>query len=131
MGLATRPLGRLPVRRLGLGSADEARGYVADFVRCWRAGDWRARDGFSYWQGLPSLRRPVLAMAGAGDRFMAPEADIRGLVARIPGAEVRVYGRASGLPFDPGHMDLVLDERARPAWDELAEFIRAAKPARG
>jgi hypothetical protein len=123
MGVVTRAVGRLPVRRLGLGNNDESRGYVADFVRCWRAGDWCARDGFSYWQALPSVRQPLLALVGAGDRFMAPADDARGLVSRVPRAEVRVVGRSSGLTFDPGHMEVVLDERARPAWEALAQFI--------
>jgi predicted alpha/beta hydrolase len=124
MGLVTRAVGHLPVRRLRLGNNDESRGYVADFVRCWRAGDWCARDGFSYWQALPSVRQPVLALVGARDRFMAPAADVRGLVSRVPRAEVRVVGRSTGLAFDPAHMSLLLDERARPAWDELAQFLR-------
>jgi predicted alpha/beta hydrolase len=129
MGLATRLAGRLPVRRLGYGTDDEAAGYVADFVRCARGPDWRARDGFGYWDALPSVRRPLLALVGAGDRIMSPPADARGLAERVPGARVEVVGRHSGLPFDPDHMGLVLDGRARPAWERAAEFIRSLRPA--
>lgn len=132
MGAITRVYGRLPARRLGYGSDDEARGYVHDFVRAWRLGDWRARDGFGYWQALPSVRRPLLALVGAADTLYAPPDDARALATRVPGAEFHVVGRASGLPFDPDHMGLLLDERARPAWDQAAEFIRrlAAAAAR-
>jgi predicted alpha/beta hydrolase len=121
--LVSRVVGRVPARRLGIGSDDEAAGYVRDFVRCVRAVEWRAHDGFSYYDALPSVTRPVLAMVGAGDRVMASEADARGLVAGLPRLDFRVVGRRSGLSFDPGHMGLLLDERARPAWVEVADFI--------
>jgi predicted alpha/beta hydrolase len=121
-------VGRVPARRLGLGSDDEPAGYVRDFLTAARRGRWLARDGFDYYGALATMTRPVLAVIAAGDRLMAPEADARGLVAPVPRAEVRVVGRASGLPFDPGHMGLVLDERARPAWEEIADFILALPP---
>jgi oxygen-independent coproporphyrinogen-3 oxidase len=126
--LMVRLRGRLPARRLGLGSDDEPAGYSRDFVRNTRAAAWRARDGFSYFDALPSVTRPLLAMAGAGDGFMAPAADVRGLVAAVPRLDFRVVGRCSGLAFDPDHMGIVLDERARPAWDQLADFILALPP---
>lgn len=124
MGLITRVFGRLPVRRMRYGTDDEARGYVRDFLRNGRAAHWRARDGFDYWDALPSVKRPLYALVGAGDRLMSPAADARDLALRVPGAEFHVVGRGSGLPFDPDHMGLVLDERARPAWDQAATFIR-------
>jgi hypothetical protein len=88
-----------------------------------RTATWRARDGFSYYDALPAVTQPVLALAAVADRLMAPAADARGLVAAMPNVDFRVVGRSSGLPFDPGHMGLVLDQRARPAWDQAAEFI--------
>lgn len=124
MGAVTRAVGRLPVRRLGYGTDDEAAGYVRDFVRCWRVGDWQARDGFSYYQALAKLRRPLLALVGSGDRLMSPAHDARALALRVPGAACHTVGRTSGLSFDPDHMGLVLDERARPAWRQAAAFIR-------
>jgi hypothetical protein len=128
MGATTRLFGRLPVRRLELGSDDEAAGYVRDFVRNARAGAWRARDGFDYFAAMKSLKQPLLAMVGAGDRLLSPPADARGFVATVAHAEFRVVGRATGLAFDPGHMPLVLDERSRPAWDEVADFILRLAP---
>jgi predicted alpha/beta hydrolase len=115
--------GRVPARRLGIGTDDEPRSYVQDFVRCARSAQWRARDGFDYHAALPSLKQPVLAMVGAADRLMAPAADAAGLVAAMQRVDFRVVGRQSGLPFDPTHMALVLDQRARPAWDQAADFI--------
>ena len=127
MGALTRMFGRLPARRLRYGTDDEAAGYVRDFLRNGRAHRWRARDGFDYWKGLSGIDRPLLALVGAADRFMSPPDDARALATRVPGAQFRVVGRESGLPFDPDHMGLVLDERARPAWDQVAEFIRSIR----
>ncbi|HEY2748729.1 MAG TPA: alpha/beta fold hydrolase [Polyangia bacterium] len=128
MGILGRIFGRLPVRRFGYGSDDEAAGYVRDFVRNGRARRWRARDGFDYWEALACVDRPILAIVGAGDRFMCPPSDARAIVERVRGARFHVVGRAAALPFGagwPDHMGLVLDERARPAWDQTAEFIRS------
>ncbi|HEY1584722.1 MAG TPA: hypothetical protein VGH63_03485, partial [Polyangia bacterium] len=130
MGLLSRAFGRLPARRLRYGTDDEAAGYVRDFLRNGRARRWRARDGFDYWDALARIDRPVLAMVGAGDRFMSPPDDARALVAQIAHARFQVVGRATGLAVDPDHMGLVLDERARPAWDQAADFIRSIHRAR-
>ena len=125
MGLLSRAFGRLPARRLRYGTDDEAASYVRDFLRNGRARRWRARDGFDYWDALSRIDRPVLGIVGAGDHFMSPPEDARALVAQIAHARFHVVGRASGLAIDPDHMGLVLDERARPAWAEAADFIRS------
>jgi hypothetical protein len=66
----------------------------------------------------------VLALAAAGDHLLAPPDEARAFVAPLGGpVELEVVGRRSGLPFDPGHMGLVLDERARPAWERVAAFL--------
>ncbi len=128
MGALARAFGRLPARRMRYGTDDEAAGYVRDFVRNGRAHRWLARDGFDYWNGLARVERPLLALVGAGDRYMSPAADAHAIAARVPGAQFRVVGRRSGLAFDPDHMGLVLDERARPVWNQAAAFIRAIRP---
>ena len=129
MALVTRAFGSLPTRRLRYGSADESAGYVRDFVRNCRTHSWRARDGFDYWEALSRIERPLYAIVGAGDRFMSPPADARAIADRVPRAQFHVVGRRSGLAFDPDHMGLVLDERARPAWQQAAAFIRSLRPA--
>ena len=116
-------VGRFPARRLGVGSNDEAVQYVQDLARFSRAGDWRARDGFSYYAALPRVRVPVRAWVGAGDHLLSPPSEARGIVSPIPGARLDVVGRRTGLPFDPGHMETVLDARARPVWEDVATFI--------
>jgi predicted alpha/beta hydrolase len=124
-----RLAGRFPARRLRIGSNDEALGYVRDFARFWRIRDWQARDGFSYHAALPDVRIPVRAWVGAGDRLMSTPTDARGMVVPIVGARLEVVGRNTGLPFDPGHMDMVLDERMRPVWEEVATFVCSVPPS--
>jgi len=127
--LSVRATGYVPARKLRMGSDDEAAIYVADFLRAARTRQWRARDGFDYHAALATVKAPVLALAGAGDRLMAPAADAHGLVAGVPRLTFQEVGRATGLAFDPGHMDVVLDERARPLWDQVADFILTASAA--
>jgi predicted alpha/beta hydrolase len=124
MGLFVRASGRLPVRAVSFGSDDEAAPYVEDFVRMARQMAWQARDGFDYAAARPRVTVPVLALAAAGDRVMAPTEETRSLVAPLGGPTTfEVVGRRSGLPLDPGHMGIVLDERCRPAWDRVADWI--------
>jgi len=118
----SRLFGHLPARRLGAGSDDEAAPFVDDFVRCLRLGDWRSRDGFSYAAHRVRVKTPILAIAGAGDRLLAPPAQARSLVAACPNSRFHIAGRRTGLAFDPGHMALVLDQRARPVWEQIANF---------
>ena len=127
MGLATRAFGYLPARRLRYGTDDESAGYVRDFLRNGRDHRWRARDGFDYFDGLARIDRPLFAVTGAGDLYMSPPDDARAIADRVPGAQFRVVGRQSGLAFDPDHMGLVLDERARPVWNQAADFIRSSR----
>jgi predicted alpha/beta hydrolase len=118
--------GTFPARRLRLGSYDEPRPYLDDFVRWHRQGEWRSRDGFSYEAALPRVRVPVLSLASAGDRLYAPPAEARSLVAPLPAACFVEVGRAHGLAIDPSHMGMVLDARARPVWERLARFLLSA-----
>jgi predicted alpha/beta hydrolase len=124
MGVLSRG-GAFPARWLGAGTDDEPAGYVADFVRWMRQDQWAARDGFSYEDHLDRVRTPVLGIVGAGDRIYAPPDEVRGLLARVPGARVEVVGVQTGLPVDPGHMGIVIDPRARPVWDRVADFLLA------
>jgi oxygen-independent coproporphyrinogen-3 oxidase len=124
MHLLTRATGgTLPVRRLGYGTADESRSYVEDMFRHARTLDWSARDGWSYFDALPRIRTPLLAIASTGDRFYAPPADVIDLARQVPGARTFVVGRAGGFPFDPNHMGLVTDNRSLPVWDFAADFL--------
>lgn len=122
----TRAAGYFPARRLGIGSDDEALDYVLDLCRFWKEDSWSARDGENYLAGMARIEGPVLSVVGRADRLMAePEAAQR-WVTQIPGLAFWRVGRGdSGLAFDPGHMQLVTDPRARPLWERLARWLAA------
>lgn len=127
MAAIARAVGYLPARRLGQGTDDEAAEYIYDFARSLRHRDWRARDGFSYADHRSRVTTPILAVAGAGDRLLAPPGEAQSMIAGCPNARFVVAGRASGLPFDPNHMQVAMDARCRPVWDQAADFILAIR----
>lgn len=122
--LLSRPLGYLPVRRLGLGTADESGPYLAQMGGWVHSGDWTDRAGRSYLEALASVRAPILSIAGAGDRLMAvPDCQLA-LVRRSAGPVTHwVVGKEQGDAVDAEHMQLVLDARLRPRWRALARWV--------
>jgi predicted alpha/beta hydrolase len=125
-----RIFGRFPSRRLKVGPADEAGPYVADIARFWRDG-WRSRGGVDYFAAMGRVEGPVLNVVGRGDRLYAAPDGARAWTARIPGAEFWLVGRGErGLDFDPDHMTLASDERARPLWDAIADWMERRAPRR-
>jgi predicted alpha/beta hydrolase len=118
----TRARGRFPARRLRMGPVDEPRAYVEDLVRFWREDRWAGTRDFT--ATLPEVKAPVLSILGAGDRLMGHHVAARRWIAPVPGAEVRVVGRATGLPWDPTHMGLVTDARSSAVWDDIAAWAR-------
>jgi pimeloyl-ACP methyl ester carboxylesterase len=123
MAATGRIFGYVPIRRLGRGSDDEARRYADDFLRNAAGPSWRSRDGFDYFAALGRVTTPILAIAGAGDRLFSPPGDVKRLMAQVPSATVEIVGKATGLEIDPGHMQMVLDERMRPVWQRIARWI--------
>jgi predicted alpha/beta hydrolase len=121
--LSARAAGRFPSRRVRMGPVDEALPYVEDLVRFWREDRWASRDGEDWFAAMPSVDLPVLSVLGAGDRLMAHPVGATNWARRLPGAEVRVVGRRTGLPFDPGHMALVTDMRSAPVWESIASWL--------
>ena len=124
--LLTRPLGYLPVRRLGIGTADEAGAYLEQMGQWVRRGDWTDQAGRSYLAALSHVQVPILSVAGAGDRLMAVPSCQLALCRRTAGPVTHwLVGRAQGDALDPGHMELVLDARLRPRWRALARWVCA------
>ena len=120
-------LGHVPIRRLGVGSDDEARGYFQAFARWWRSSRWTSDDGRDdYVRALGEVRCPVLAMACAGDRFAAPPDHARAF-AELVGTTDRTFEALDErrLGYRGGHMELVTDERSAPAWDAIDRWLDA------
>lgn len=120
----SRPAGRFPARRLGIGPVDESGPYVRDLVRFWRQG-WHSADGRHDWTaGLGRLDLPVLSVLGAADALMARPAAAAAWARQVRGAEVWVAGLgAHGVHGAPGHMALVTGPEVAAVADEVAGWL--------
>lgn len=118
-----RPSGVVPVRRLGLGSDDEAYPYMAQLARWARAGRWTSARGEDYLRAIEDLRTPALAVTGEGDRLCRPR-DAEAMRARLPAAEpLRRVGVRFGDALDPDHFGLFTRPALAPVWDEIASYL--------
>jgi len=122
-----RLLGYAPMRRLGMGSDDEPRGYVLQLSRWAFSGVWRSRDGtIDYGAQMAKVRTPTLALVASGDS-LCTRSDASEFASQLGSSRVSVVeaGRARelALPFDPDHFGIVRDPRARPVWDAISEFL--------
>lgn len=108
-------VGRLPARRMRIGSDDASGRFVADLLRFMREDRWRSEDGADdYLAGLARVRVPVSAVSSSGDR-----------VTCHPGS-AELFARRCGGPLDlvritrsddggraPGHMAMVTTPSSR------------------
>lgn len=114
----------VPVRRLGLGTADEPAAYFSQMVDWTRHGDWTDRRGRSFRAALGGITVPILSVASDGDRLLSvPACQLR--MASALGGPVTHWnvGKRHGDPCDPTHMSLVLDRRLRSVWHAVAAWV--------
>ena len=115
--------GRVPIRALRIGTADEAATYAAQLTGWTRAARWTSLHGVDYLAALATIATPVLPIASAGDWMCTPR-DAIGFAARIPGAaRMRIVGRGYGDAIDPDHFGLFTRPVLRPVWDELFAWV--------
>lgn len=104
----------------------------ADFAE-WALGDGVIRiDGEAVLDRLECVDVPALFFAGGGDR-LAPERAVRvaydrwgSQLDRSPEKHFRLLGRATGLPEDYGHGDMVIGRQVREhIFEPLTEFLAA------
>lgn len=123
--LAARPTGFFDPAPFGMGRSRIPRPYVEQFGEFYRRDRLVSLDGVDdYEQGLASLALPILAWSGGKDTLMAhPDAVARylRLFSRATVDHRRFVG-AGG--FEPDHMQLVIDERSQPLFEQSAEFLQ-------
>jgi predicted alpha/beta hydrolase len=121
----TQVVGYTPVGSLRVGTVDEALPYVEDLHRHWREG-WGSRDGVDWQRALAEVMCPVLAVYGRADWVLWPLPTARRWLAHTGsmGLEVWEIGQGDqGLTYTPGHMQLVIDRRSRPAWLAISRWM--------
>lgn len=118
--------------RLGRGPEDEPIGVARDALR-WYGLFGRFGSGTeNWWQGLATVRIPVLAVSAEGDRQDPPAACERLL--RQFGSATREHlclGPRNGFSSPFGHVEMLISKAAqREVWPRLTDWLRrqAAEP---
>lgn len=127
--------GRMPVRALRMGPADEAAGYWHDIGRFASSNSWMSRDGVDYHAGLGRLTTPYLCVVSDGDRFFTRPGEAIAFSGPLTARTVLHLGPTCVTPglrdLDLGHMALVTDRRAAPLWQEVAGWLGTHVPVCG
>lgn len=124
----TRVLGRFPARALGIGPADEYSGVVEQMMRWSLAPQWKGTDGTNYHESAGGADVPVLALAGAGDRFIAPPEVCAALLEALGGADktLVVCGCAHGFAEDYDHIPVIVSPGARAeVWPLIGDWLES------
>jgi predicted alpha/beta hydrolase len=111
----SRARGFFDAPALGAGTNPEPDRYVQEFLQMWTTDRLGDRD--DYEAALSRATIPVLAYSSRGDRLLARPEAVERFLRPLSRCEHRVIDRID-------HMGLVLDDRARPMWDEIAAWIR-------
>lgn len=120
-------IGHFPARLLRMGTNDESKGYMNQLCATYWQSRWGSADGtVDYRANLANLRVPVLAVVGKGETYWCTEESVRAFYGTLPPALFTFWevGRGDhGLTRDPGHMDIITDNRSAPLWQGLAGWI--------
>ncbi len=108
-------LGRLPARRMRVGSDDASGAFVGDILRFMREDRWRSADGTDdYLASLARVVVPVCAVSSEGDHVTCHPASAEAFARRCSGAlEMIRIARSDDGRRPPGHMEIVTTDRAR------------------
>lgn len=113
---------------LGLGPEPEPAPLIRQWLGWNLRGAWRGRDGSDYLGALHQVELPLLAVGGAGDRWLAPPEAVRDLAGRF-GSEDRTVvlaGTRQGFREDYGHAELLVSRNARQEiWPLLRDWLEA------
>jgi predicted alpha/beta hydrolase len=108
-------IGRLPARRLRVGSDDASGKFVSDLLRFMREDRWRSADGADdYLTSLAHVVVPVAAVSSHGDHVTCHPASADAFARRCAGPlELIRIARSDDGRRPPGHMEMVTSDRAR------------------
>lgn len=122
---ATVRRGFFDPRRLRMGTDAEPWPYVWQFLRMFLRDELSSLDGRDdYAAALGRVAVPVLAVSSTGDRlFGRPEAIERFLSLLPEGRVTHRVVTSDDVQPPPDHMGLVVAERCRPVWQEVADWI--------
>lgn len=132
--LLTRVLGFAPAKVLRLGPENEVAEVMLQWYRWNLQAHWQGAGGFDYLQALREHESladlPVLAMAGSGDRFIAPPEACRTLHALLAGTANawQECGVSQGFKEDFTHSRLISSRAAaHEIWPRVADWLAQAE----
>lgn len=123
----TNLLRRAPGRALKLGPRDETPRMMNQWYRWNWTRRWSGDDGFDYRTHAAQINVPILALAGGGDRFVAPPEACRRFVDAIGSDDKRflVCSRATGYAEDYDHARLLASRGAvREVWPLVTRWLQ-------
>jgi predicted alpha/beta hydrolase len=117
-----------PGHWLGIGPEAESALLMRQWCRWNLMRSFCGLDGFNYETGVSGLNLPVLALAGAGDHFIAPASDCEALASRC-GTDVEFYicGKRQGFREDYTHNRLIASRNAGiEVWPLISNWLGRA-----
>lgn len=121
-------LGYSPGRACGVGPENEPKGILRQWFRWNLARRWTGSDGFDYLSALSELAMPILCLAGAGDRYIAPVRGCRRVFDALAGTDKEwvLCGRFGGFSEDYGHARIIASRAAeREIWPRIRDWLVA------
>jgi predicted alpha/beta hydrolase len=108
-------MGRIPARRMRVGSDDASGAFVGDLLRFMHRDSWTSADGADdYLAALARVVVPVCAVSSEGDHVTCHPASAEAFARRCSGPLeiMRIVSSDDGRRA-PGHMEMVTTDRAR------------------
>jgi predicted alpha/beta hydrolase len=120
-------MGRLPARRMRLGSDDASGVFVTDLLRFMRGGAWKSADGADdYLASLERVVVPVCAVSSENDHVTCHPASAEAFARRCSGPlEMLRITRSDDGGRAPGHMEIVTTDRARSKLAEALAWVES------
>jgi len=118
--------GRLPSWLLRVGPEGEEPRLMRQWCRWGLARTFDGEDGFDYLGALGAVEVPLLALAGSGDAFIAPEQGCATLANAFGGVDrtYRLCGRDRGFSEDYTHERLIVSRNAaRETWPLIGRWL--------
>lgn len=116
-----------PGHYLRIGPEPESAPLMRQWCRWNLAASFVGMDGFNYMRPLAQLTTPVLALAGTGDRFIAPADGCRALAHAFGGpATFHLCGKSQGFLEDYTHNRIVLSRSASlEIWPLVSRWLQS------
>ena len=121
-------LGYTPAVRAGLGVHNESYVFMKQWCNWNISGKFLGVDRFDYLDAMPSIRIPVLALSGQGDRFIAPRIGCEKYLDGFqnPKNKLLSFGTQSGHLENYGHSRLMYSSNAKKEiWPVVLEWINS------